>query len=260
MTIDVYSHTGTKTGTMALPDVLFGSYVNQDLMHQAVVMQQSNRRNAIAHVKSRGEVAGTTKKQYAQKHTGRARRGSGRSPLLRGGGKAFGPRNDANFIKNMPKNMRHAALVSCLSAQAKRGVIMALESYPDTVKTKPFFTLLNKLPVPIGRRILFVVPEKHHALWMSSRNVPRIKILPAAYLNPEDVLLAWSIIFVGDAIEKAEAIFGKGSVGSRVKEEAPVAPKAPKKVKAAKVEKETKKKTGAKKTAAKASKSASAKS
>ena len=209
MKIDVYSSTGTKTGTRELPPELFGARVNNDLMHQAVIMQQSNRRNAVAHVKTRAEVRGSTKKAYDQKHTGRARRGSLRSPLLRGGGKAFGPRNNANFIKDMPKSMRHAALVSCLSAQAKNGVMLGLESYPDAIKTKAFYQLLSKLPVQIGRRILFVVPDQHNALWMSSRNVTRVKILRTAYLNPEDVLLARSIIFVGDAVEKAVSVFGR---------------------------------------------------
>ncbi len=257
MTIDVYSATGTKKGTRELPAALFGARVNMDLMHQAVVMQQSNRRNPVAHAKNRGEVLGSTKKLYAQKHTGRARRGPGRSPLLRGGGKAFGPRKDANFTKNMPKVMRHEALISCLSHQAKAGAILGLESYPDTIKTKTFFDLLKKLPVDIGRRLLFVVPEKHHALWMSSRNVYRVKIVQANYLNPEDVLLARSIIFVGDAVEKAEAIFGKGPIGSRVKEEVVEAKKekAPRTVKKTKQVKEAanpkKKKPAAKKAPAK---------
>lgn len=219
MTIDLFSATGTKKGTLELPAVLFGGFVNMDLMHQAVLLQQSNRRYPIAHVKTRAEVRGSTRKVSAQKGSGRARRGSIRSPLLKGGGKAFGPRNDANFTKNMPKNMRHAALVSCLTQQAKNSAILGLEDYPETIKTKALHTLLQKLPVQIGRRILFVVPERHNALWMSARNIPRVKVITAPYLNPEDVLLSKSIIFVGDSVEKAAAIFGKGPVGSRVKEE-----------------------------------------
>lgn len=207
MKIDVYSATGTKKGTRDLPENLFGTRVNMDLMHQVVMLQQSNRRSPIAHAKSRAEVQGSTKKAYDQKHTGRARRGSVRSPLLRGGGKAFGPKKNANFTKEMPRAMRHAALRSCLSVQAKNGVILGLEDYPATIKTKAFHDLLKKLPVQIGRRLLFVVPEKHDALWMSARNIPRVKILRAAYLNPEDVLLAKSIVFVGDSIERAEKVF-----------------------------------------------------
>lgn len=209
MTIDLYSSTGAKKGTMTLPDVLFNAPVNLDLMHQAVVLQQSNRRTPVAHVKNRKEVHGSAKKLYQQKHTGRARRGNVRSPLLRGGGKAFGPRNNRNFTKDMPREMRHAALRSALTMQAKRSGIIGLESYPQTIKTKAFYNLLTKLPTDIGRRLLFVIPEKHDALWMSSRNIPRVKILRAAYLNPEDVLLARTIVFVGDAVEKAVEVFGR---------------------------------------------------
>lgn len=207
MKIDLYSATGAKKGTLDLPEALFGARVNMDLMHQMVLLQQGNRRRAVAHVKNRGEVRGSTKKVSPQKGTGRARRGPVRSPLLKGGGKTFGPRSDANFSKNMPKAMRHAALRSCLTAQAKKGAIMGLENYPETIKTKAFHGLLQKLPVQVGRRILFVLPEKHNALWMSSRNIPRIKVITAAYLNPEDVLLSKSIIFVGDAIERAVKVF-----------------------------------------------------
>lgn len=209
MKIDLYSSTGTKKGTLDLPEALFGARVNMDLMHQAVLLQQSNRRAAIAHVKTRGEVRGSTRKAFAQKGTGRARRGPVRSPLLRGGGKAFGPRSNANFIKEMPKAMRHAALRSTLTVQAKKGALLGLENYPETIKTKTFHGLLQKLPVSIGRRILFVVPQKHDALMMSSRNVPRVKVITAAYLNPEDVLLSKSIVFVGDAVERAAKIFSK---------------------------------------------------
>lgn len=219
MNIDVYSAAGAKKGTLELPEALFGARINPDLMHQALVRQQSNRRNPIAHVKTRGEVKGTTKKAYAQKHTGRARRGSVRSPLLRGGGKAFGPRNTRNFVKDMPKSMRRAALLSCLTLQAKKGSILGLEGYPETIKTKDMHGLLKKLPIEIGRRILFVLPQKHDAFVLSSRNIPRIKTLQVQYLNPEDVLGARSIVFVGDSVAKAVELFGK--------EKAPRAPKAP---------------------------------
>ena len=207
MPAKVFTATGESKGTLALPETLFAAPINWGLMHQLLVLQQSNRRQSAAHVKTRGEVQGSTKKLYAQKHTGQARRGPVRSPLLRGGGKAFGPRNDKNFVKHMPQQMRHAAIRSCLSLQAGKDAILILESYPETIKTKAFHDLLKKLPVQVGRRLLFVVPEKHDALYMSSRNVPRVKIIRAAYLNPEDILLATSIIFVGNAIDQAAKVF-----------------------------------------------------
>jgi large subunit ribosomal protein L4 len=242
MKIDLFSMTGTKKGTLDLPEVLFGGPINVDLMNQAVLRQRDNRRIAIAHVKNRGEVAGSTKKPYPQKHTGRARRGPVRSPLLRGGGKAFGPRNDRNFTKDMPKNMRRAALRSVLCFLAKRGSVIGLEGYPDTVKTKEFHGLMKKLPLEIGRRIVFVMPEMHKGLWMSSRNVPGVKTLLVSYLNPVDLMSARSVVFVGDSIQKAADMFGKKASENRVSKEV-VVEKKPKAEKAPKAKKTTTKKS-----------------
>lgn len=251
MTIDIYSATGTKKGTMDLPKNVFEAPIRRGLMHQFLMLQQSNRRHSIAHSKSRSEVAGSTKKLFSQKGTGRARRGSIRSPLLRGGNKAFGPKRNSNFTKLMPKAMRRQALLSCLSFRAKEGSIIGLEQYPDTVKTKAFYELLTKLPVDIGRHILFVLPSKHIGLEKSAMNVPGVKTIRADYLNPEDVLRSRHIVFLTDAIELVEKTFIKEKAKtSEKKEKAPRkeaakrTQKAPKKVKAktpkAKVSKPTK--------------------
>jgi large subunit ribosomal protein L4 len=167
------------------------------------VLQQSNRRRPIAHAKNRGEVIGSTKKMFAQKGTGRARRGPLRSPLLRGGGKAFGPRSTRNYHKDMPKTMRRVALLSALSAQAKSGSIMGIENYPETVKTKDAATVLGKMPVELGRKILIVTSVRHRGIALSTRNIPGVRSISAAYLNPEDVLGARHIIFFVDAIAEA---------------------------------------------------------
>jgi len=218
MTIDVFTSTGEKKGTAQLPAALFEAPVKMSLLHQAVVRQQSNRRASIAHSKTRSEIQGSTRKLFRQKGTGRARRGPIRSPLLKGGNKAFGPRNDSNFTKQLPKSMRRAALFGSLSLQAKRGAIIGLQDYPATIKTKQAFALLGKLPVEIGRPMLVVLPEKHAGLMLSMRNIPRVKAVLAAYLNPEDVLHARHIIFLVDALKKAEEIF----VAPRVKKIADV--------------------------------------
>lgn len=215
MKIDVFTATGTKKGSMDLPSAMFEAPVREGLMHLAVLRQQGNRRIAIAHVKTRGEVAGSTKKMFQQKGTGRARRGPIRSPLLRGGGKTFGPRNVANFTREMPKKMRKAALFSCLSMRAKEGAIVGLENYPDDIKTKKLNDLLKKMALEVGRRIVIVLPGKHRGLELSARNIARVKTLPAQYLNPEDILLAKHIIFLVDAVKVAEETF----VGTTEKKE-----------------------------------------
>jgi large subunit ribosomal protein L4 len=218
MNIPLYSSAGQKKGTIDLPATLFAEAPNRALIHQAVVLQQSNRRVAVAHAKTRGEIVGSTKKLYQQKGTGRARRGPIRSPILRGGGKTFGPRNNRNFRKDMPRAMRHAALRSCLGLQAKREAVLALDQYPDTVKTKDFAALLKKLPVDFGRHILVVTADAHRGVMLSSRNVPGVKAVTAAYLNPEDVVRSRHVIFLQDALKKAEEMFGKKAT---IKEKAP---------------------------------------
>ncbi len=207
MNVDLYTATGTKKGTLVLPASMFEVPVNRGLMHLALVRQQSNRRAPIAHVKHRGEVVGSTKKMYQQKHTGNARRGPIRSPLLKGGGKAFGPRSEANFTKNMPKKMRRAALFSCLSYKAKTGSIVGLENYPNEIKTKTLVTLLKKLPVEYGRKIVLVTAGSHRSLELSARNVENVKTLHAQYLNPEDILGAKLIVLLSDAVSVAEKTF-----------------------------------------------------
>lgn len=208
MTIDLYTATGEKKGTMELPASLFEAPVNKGLLHLAVVLQQANGRRAIAHVKTRGEVVGSTRKLYQQKGTGRARRGPIRSPIVRGGGKTFGPRKERNFTVHMPKKQRRAALCSSLSAAAKQGKIMGLEAYGNDPKTKTFVTLVKKLPVSLGRNILFVLPSHLPILERGARNVPGVKTILAPYLNPVDILGAHSIVFLVEALKVAEEVFG----------------------------------------------------
>ena len=207
MKIDVYTSGGAKKGSIELPQILFEAEINPGLIHEALIRQQSNRRNPIAHTKSRSEIVSSTRKLYQQKGTGRARRGSASANLLKGGYKAFGPRNTRNFEKLMPKNMRRAALFSCLSQSAKQGKVIGLESYEGDHKTKTFVTLLSKLPVSPGRKIVFVLPKHQDSLERAARNVPGIKTILAPYLNPEDVLGAHSLVFLVEALKVAEETF-----------------------------------------------------
>lgn len=208
MTIDVYTSTGTKKGTATLPKALFEANINEGLMHQAVIRHQSNVRNTVAHTKSRGDIQGSTRKLYQQKGTGRARRGQVRSPVVRGGNKAFGPQKIANYMLTMPQKMRRAALASSLSAQAKAGTILGLESYPDAVKTKDAQKMLEKMPIELGRKVLIVTPDNDAAVNLSVRNIKNVRTVMAQYLNPLDVLGSKHIIFMVDAIKKLEDIQG----------------------------------------------------
>ena len=110
MKIDLYTQSGEKKGTVDVSDAMFKVVVNDELIRLSVIRQLANRRHVNAHVKTRGEVRGGGKKPWRQKGTGRARFGSSRNPIWRGGGVAFGPRNVRNFSLDMPKKARRSAL------------------------------------------------------------------------------------------------------------------------------------------------------
>ena len=206
MKIDLYSANGEKSGDITLNEVMFGAKVNKDLMHRAVIMRLANARTPIAHTKTRGEIACSTRKIFKQKGTGNARRGAKNTNILRGGGVTHGPRNTANYSKMMPKKERRAALFSSLTARQIDSAIFALEALKAvTPKTKDFVSLLAKLP--IGKKNLFVISEKNSAFELSARNIPNVKIILANYLNPLDVLWADKICFVDNSLEKAESTF-----------------------------------------------------
>ena len=206
MKVDLYTASGTKNGSIDLSKDIFGAKVNKDLMHRAVVMRLANARRPIAHTKTRGEVAYSTRKIFRQKGTGNARRGARSTNLLRGGGVTHGPRNTATFNKMMPKKERRAALFSSLSAKIVDKAIFGLDGFgAKAPKTKDFVALLGKLPV--GKKYLFVLPAKDEVFVKSARNVPGVKVITAPYLNPYDVLHADQICIFKDAVPVIESTF-----------------------------------------------------
>ncbi len=206
MNIDLYGADGNKKGSVNLNPTIFEAKINQDLMHRAIVLRAANRRQPIAHTKTRGEISATTKKLFRQKGTGNARRGAKSTNLLRGGGVTHGPRNNVNYSKQMPKKERRGALFSSLSVKADGKSIFALESFSEkTPKTKTFAALLEKLPK--GRKYLFVVPENDFVFMRSAANIPNIKTIMVNYINPSDVLMADQICFLEKSLGKMEKIF-----------------------------------------------------
>lgn len=128
---------GKNKGTIDLEASHFGVTPNEGLMHRLLILQQANGRIAIAHTKHRGEIRGSTKKLFKQKGTGSARMGDRRSPMRRGGGVVFGPRNERNFSVSMNAKERRLALLSLLSTKATAENIKVVESFgKDTAKTK----------------------------------------------------------------------------------------------------------------------------
>jgi len=206
MKIVLYNQKGEKTGTVDLPKEIFELPFNKDLVHQALVRQLANRRVAIAHTKTRGEVRGGGKKPFKQKGTGRARQGTIRAPHMKGGGVVFGPRNNRNFSKNMPKKQRRKALFCALSEKARNNEIIALESYEtETPKTKEFAELLKKME--IDRNALIVIPQKNAIIQKASNNIANAKTIIANYLNIHDLQKFRKVILLKDSINKLEELF-----------------------------------------------------
>lgn len=205
MKVDLYTKAGEKKGDVTLNKDVFGQEVNHKLIHQFLVMQQANRRVAIAHVKNRSAVSGGGRKPHRQKGTGRARLGSTRAPHCIGGGVVFGPKSNRNFSKMMPKKQRRKALFSALSSKANSKGIMVLAETIESGKTKEFTSLLSKLPVE--RNLLVVVCDKNDNLCVSSKNLQNIKTIMVNYLNIEDLLKYKKVLFLKDSLIKLESIF-----------------------------------------------------
>jgi large subunit ribosomal protein L4 len=207
MKLDLYNQKGEKTGTVEAPKEFFEVEFKSGLIHEALVRQEGNARPGVyAHTKTKGEVRGGGKKPHPQKHTGRARQGTRRSPQMKGGGVTFGPRNERNFKRMMPKKMRRLALFSALSEKARSNDIFVLEKFDTkTPKTKEFLTMVKALPV--RRDAVFVVSEKNATFEKSSRNLENVKTLVVNYLNIRDLRKYDNVIFLKDALEKMKEVF-----------------------------------------------------
>ena len=206
MKIDLYTQSGEKKGTVDVSDAMFKVVVNDELIRLSVIRQLANRRQASAHVKTRAEVRGGGRKPWRQKGTGRARFGSSRNPIWRGGGVAFGPRNVRNFSLDMPKKARRSALFSCLSQRVADSKVFALDVYKaDSPKTKDFAAMVAKLPA--GRSLLIVLEKKDEVLEKSANNLPNVKTILVDYLNPHDLLTYDNIMFMEPSLKRAEELF-----------------------------------------------------
>lgn len=208
MKIDLYTQTGAKKGTVEASDKMFKAPVNEELIRLAVLRQLDNARQSNAHAKTRGEIRGGGRKPWKQKGTGRARVGSTRSPLWRHGGVIFGPRNNRNYSKDMPAKERRAALFGSLSQKAAGSGIFALDEFKvKAPKTKEFTALMSKLPVK--RSLLVVLAERDAALEKSTANLPNVKVILVNYLNIHDIFSHEKVMFMENALKKAEKLFIK---------------------------------------------------
>jgi large subunit ribosomal protein L4 len=205
MKLDVTTIEGTSAGSVELSDEIFGLEPRQDLIQRYVLWQLAKRQAGTHRTKTRAEIARTGKKLYRQKGTGNARHGSARAPIFRGGGRAMGPvvRSHAH---DLPKKVRVLALKHALSAKAKDGAILVVDSArlaaPKTKALKELFTkrgLTNALIVD-GAEV-----ETNFAL--AARNIPNIDVLPVQGINVYDMLRRDTLVLTKAAVDALEARF-----------------------------------------------------
>ncbi len=210
MNIEVRNIKGESTEEVEIQDEVFGVPMNSSLVHQVIVGQLANKRQGTAKVKTRSEVSGGGRKPWPQKHTGRSRQGSIRSPLWKGGGVTFGP-SPRSYRQRTPKKMRQAAIRMTLSDKARSGSLIVLDSLAlDSPKTKDFVAMMQALGVE--RSILLVGDGAEHGVLRAGRNVQGVDMLPADLLNAVDVLNHRILIMTVDAVRKAETLWGSASV------------------------------------------------
>jgi len=214
MKYSVYNQEGKKVGETLLPKEIFDVSVNPDLVHQVVVSQMANRRKTIAHTKDRSEVSGGGRKPWRQKGTGRARHGSIRSPIWRGGGITFGPRKERVFKKRIPKKMKRKALFMVLSGKAKENLLLLLDKLEiEKLKTKEITKILENLKTKIkdftGKKCLIVLPKFDKNIILAARNIPDVEITEARNLNALDLLSFKYLIMPKEAIKVIEETFSR---------------------------------------------------
>ncbi len=235
--VRVYNQNAEATGEMELSPKVFGMKANSALVHQAVVTQMANMRKVIAHTKTRCEVRGGGRKPWAQKGTGRARHGSSRSPIWKGGGVTFGPRNDRNFKMRINKKMRQNAILMVLSDKLASNhftivdklemaefktklfnqIIAGFEKklFTTSVATAPVEkniekkaenkTVAAKTKKSAGKRsILIIVQKAEEKLSGSARNLPGIELMNLDNINIVDLLQYKNLILTKAVIEKLE--------------------------------------------------------
>ena len=209
MEIELKNISGQVVGEVQASDTLFGTPFNPSVVHQAMVMYQLNRRQGTHKTKVRSEVSGGGAKPFRQKHTGRARAGSNRSPIWRHGGITFGPR-PRSYRRAMPKRMRRLALRCVLSQKLKSSRLVLIEGFDEVGgRTKEMIQVLKSLHVTGSTLIVTGNPEKN--VVRSARNIPRTWTLPVNLLNAEDLLKRNNLVLTLGALRRAEDIWGSGA-------------------------------------------------
>lgn len=197
MRAPVYNLEGQAVSEIELSDAFFGRKWSPDLVHQVLVAQMANARHPWAHAKGRGEVSGGGRKPWKQKHTGRARHGSIRSPIWKGGGVSHGPVSERDYAQKVNKKMVRAAFAAVVSERLRNGEVKFIEHMPEAAKTKE---LLKSLAAILSSRHALLIPARENKMvFRASANVPNMKSVEPTALNVRDLLRYRAIVIDKDA-------------------------------------------------------------
>ncbi len=200
--LNVLDMNNKVVGKVSLKEDIFNSEVKEHLLHKSVIAHLANLRRGTHSTKIKSEVRGGGAKPWRQKGTGRARAGSIRSPLWRGGGITFGPK-PRDYDHDVPKKMRRSALISALSLKVKNGDIFVVDKIDiDKPKTKDVVSILKNFK--IDRSVLFLIDEKNKNLELSARNIPDARVQRVDSINVYDLLYYDKIICTKGAIDKIQ--------------------------------------------------------
>jgi large subunit ribosomal protein L4 len=206
MNAKIYGLDGSEKGTAVLPDELFAQPVNEHLLWLSVKRHLGNQRQGTAKVKTRGEVSGGGRKPFRQKGTGRARQGSNTSPLMPGGGRAFGPA-PRDYRTEMPRRQRRAALAAALSLRAGENAVTVVDGLAlEAPKTREVAELLRRLGLA-GKRTLLVLDQADANVVKSCRNIRNLRTTLAHQLNPYELLHCDAVLLTAGGLDRVKEVF-----------------------------------------------------
>lgn len=205
LTARYFSASGEPGEAFQLPEDLFDGVVNEAALHQVVKAYLANQRQGTASTKTRSEVSGGNSKVWKQKGTGRARQGSTRAPHWRHGGVAFGPR-PRSYHQDIPKKVKALARRSAFNVRAQANAVSVIEKFGlDAPKTKEIVGLLEKVGMG-GQKVLILTGERNEQVFLSSRNLQNVRVLPFAEVSAYDVLNAKQLLIEEGALRPAEEV------------------------------------------------------
>jgi len=199
--VDVFDIEKNKVAKVELNDAIFGAEISEAAIYDVVKMQLASRRSGTSATKGRNDVSGGGKKPWRQKGTGRARSGTSRSPIWRGGGIVFGPQ-PRDYSYSVPKKVRKKALISALSMKVKEEKMTILQNFPmESISTRAFQKVVNLFGL---KKALFVVDHDDVILMKSSRNLKNVKMIRSEGINVYDVLNYEHLVLLEPSIKKIE--------------------------------------------------------